>query len=88
MVLLPPDRLIPLIRPVVAVVELVVALFRLAMVLSEMVTAPVPALLIPYTDWAFAVEAELALMLLAVAVLPMVLLLRMVVPAEAVLLIP
>ena len=64
---------------------LLVAFAMLAMVLPEIVTAPVPALCIPYTDWILAavLEAELALMLLNVAVLPMVLLLMVVVPAEA-----
>jgi hypothetical protein len=53
------------------------------MVLPEMVTVPVPALCMPYTDWALPEisDTELALMLLAVEVLPMVLLLMVVVPA-------
>ena len=44
----------------------------------------------PYTDWMLVevLEAELALMLLAVVVLPMILLLIVVVPATAVLTIP
>ena len=66
-------------------VALVVAFVILAMVLPSTVTVPVPKLCIPYTDWMLAavLDAELALMLFAVVVLPMVLLLMVVVPAVA-----
>jgi hypothetical protein len=60
------------------------------MVLPEMVMVPVPTLCMPYTDWMLAavLDAELALMLLAVEVLPMVLLLMVVVPEVTDLTIP
>ena len=78
----------PLINPAEPTVVLVVAFTRLATVLPEIVTVPVPSLWIPYTDCTFPVEVELALMLLAVAVLPIVLLLMVVVPAVAVFTMP
>ena len=64
------------------------ALVRLAIVLSLIVIVPDPRLLIPKTVCAFAVEAELALILFAVMVLPIVLLLILVVPVVPVLFIP
>ena len=78
----------PSISPVVAAVVLVVPLVSLDIVLPERVIVPVPADFIPNTDCALAVEAELALMLFASVVLPMVLLLMVVVPALEALLIP
>jgi len=61
---------------------------KIAMVLVPIVTVPVPALLIPIIVWALFVLPELALMLPAVDVLPIVLLLIVVVPAVPVLFIP
>ena len=75
----------PSISPAVDAVALVVPLVSLDIVLPEMVTAPVPAEFIPQTDCVLEVDMELALMLLAVEVLPMILLLMVVVPAVAVL---
>ena len=83
--LVPADTKIPLITPAAVASALLVAFAMLATVLPEMMTVPVPALWMPYTDWILVVvlDAELALMLLAVVVLPIVLLLMVVVPAEA-----
>ena len=70
--------------PAVAAVLFVVPLVIFEMVLPEIVTEAVPASqYIPYTLCTLAVEAELALMLPAVAVLPMVLFLIVVVPDAA-----
>jgi hypothetical protein len=75
----------PMILPVAV---LLVALVSFEMVLSEMLTVPVPSEYIPKTSCAKLLETEAAWMLLAVVVLPMVLLLMVVVPAMADLWIP
>ena len=80
--------LMPLINPRVLFDGLVVPLFRLAMVLLLMVTVPVPLVQIPKTLCALEVLAELALILLAVVILPIRLLLMVMVPAVFVLFIP
>ena len=79
---------IPLISPNVPVLVLVVPLVRFEIVLPFMVMTPVPPLYIPNTLWAAPVLAELELILFKVLVLPIRLLLIVVVPAEALLLIP
>ena len=73
----------PMILPAVVGVVLLVALVSFEMVLPEMLTVPVPSEYIPKTSWTQLPEAEAALMLLAVEVLPIVLLLMVVVPAVA-----
>ena len=68
---------IPYICPYTVVLLFVVPLVRFAIVLLVILTVPeLPKVAIPYTFWASVAEAELALMLLDVEILPMVLLLR------------
>lgn len=74
-VAVPLDTLMPMIKPAVVVVVLVVAFTMLAMVFPEMVAVPAPVFWMPITVWALPVEVELALMLFDVDVLPIVLLL-------------
>ena len=64
------------------------ALVRLAMVLPEIVFAPVAEQRIPYTVCEAAEEADVALMLFAVDKLPIVFVLMVVVPPNTVLYMP
>ena len=52
--------LIPITRPAVVVVALVVPLVNLSMIFPDIVTVPDPALRIPYTVCGFNVQPELA----------------------------
>ena len=88
MVFVPDEEDIPLMSPLVVLPELVVPLARFATVLLFMLIVPEPAVLIPITVWAFRELVEVALTLLLVELLPIVLLLKVVVPAVPFLLIP